>query len=402
MARLLVSTVRRHSPANEPSGFLYAIDWDRREILRRVPIIETLHRAHDPNARGGVRGAKGISVSGSEVCIANFSHILRFDSKWNPLGAITNRSCSSIHDIEHDGRSVWAASSRNDVIFQFDPAGRILAAHDMRAGSEANEALDWHPPLVLSRQDILNGTIDFTDPRTHDLETFDAAHVNSLCCLADGDILVSLGIVWGRLTTLFRLKKKLQKAGVWDAFVSVNKGLQKLLGLKALAHSQLVVQPAKARSAVVRIRKDGSRELCLEVPGTSVPSHSLRKLHDNTVLYLNTSAGDVVHFDPHGSAEGAGRLLATTHVGHGFLRGMASVSNCAVILGNKTELVHFDHAVRGVVDRFQYTSDPNESVFDIKVLPSGFALPPQVLPPLQSFPVELAKSADSLPHSKAA
>lgn len=385
MSILLVTTVRRNCSSDEPSGYLYAIDWEKREVLRRAPMIDSPHRAHDPNARGGVRGAKGITIHGNEVCIGNYSHVFRFDSAWRPIGAITHPSCASIHDIEHDGRSIWVASSRNDLVFQFDLSGKILKCHDLRALSSANDDLGWKPPLVLSERDILTGKIDFTDPRTHDLETFDAAHVNSLCALPNGDVLVSLGIVWGRLTTLFRIKKALKQLKLWDVFVAVNQGVTKLLGLKSHTHSKLVVQPAKARSAIVRLRKDGTRQLCLEVPGTAVPSHSVRLLADGTVLYLNTSAGEVVHFDPQGNKNGTGKLISTTRVAEGFLRGMTNLSRFAVVMGNKTELLSFDVATRSVIERWNYTTDPNESVFDIKLLPAGFALPPEKLPALSAF-----------------
>jgi hypothetical protein len=391
MSTILVTTVRRNCPPNEPSGYLYAIDWEQRTVLRRAPMIDTPHRVHDPNARGGVRGAKGLTIHGSEVCIGNYSHVFRFDSQWRPLNAITHPSCASIHDIEHDGKSIWVASSRNDLVFQFDLAGKIRKFHDLRALSSANDELGWHPPLVLSERDVLTGRIDFTDPRTHDLETFDAAHINSLCVLANGDVLVSLGIVWGRLTTLFRIKKTLKQLNLWGAIVSANNALAKLLGLKSHTHSALVVQPAKARSAIVRLRTDGTRQLCLEVPGTAVPSHSLRLLADGTVLYLNTSAGEVVHFDPQGGKHGKGKLLSTTRVADGFLRGLSNLSSHTVVMGNKTELLSFDVSTRTVLERWNYTADPNESVFDIKLLPAGFALPPETLPALAEF--TSAKSA---------
>jgi hypothetical protein len=148
-------------------------------------------------------------------------------------------------------------SPRRHVSVRSD--GKVLAAHDLRARSAANDALDWHPPVILSERDIRVGTIDFTDPRTHDLETYDAAHVNSLCSLPNGDVLVSLGIVWGRLTTLFRIKKVLMQAGVWNAFVSANKGVSKLFSLKSHA-PRSVIQPEHVQQWCES--KDGTRQLC--------------------------------------------------------------------------------------------------------------------------------------------
>jgi len=384
MTVLLVTTVRRNCPPHEPSGYVYALDWAERRVLRRTPMIETLHRPHDPNTRGGVRGAKGIGLGAGDLFIANYSHVFRFSANWEPMGAFTHPSCASIHDIElHEG-GLWVTSSRNDLVFQFDLEGRMVRCLNLRDDSAAQRALRWRPPRLLSLQDVRAGAIDFRDPRTHDLETYDAAHVNSLCVLPNGDMLVSLGIVWGRMTTLFRAKKRLQKWHLWSSFVTLNQGLRKALRLKSPLHSQLVVQPAKARSGVVRVRPDGACSLCLEIPGVSVPSHSLRVHSDGTVLFLNTSAGAIVQFDPAGRAD-QGTLLAATNVSGGFLRGLAHLSESVVVVGNKTELLSFDVARRQVVSRWTYTSDASESVFDVKVLPAHFALPPAQFPDAAAF-----------------
>jgi len=58
MTILLVSTIRRHIPYTEPSGFLYTIDLKQERILRRCHIIEPAFREVDNNPRGGLRGSR--------------------------------------------------------------------------------------------------------------------------------------------------------------------------------------------------------------------------------------------------------------------------------------------------------------------------------------------------------
>ena len=71
MTRLLFSTIRRHCPPTEHSGFLICVDHEAHRILARCPIIETGYLQIDSNRRGGTCGAKGISFHRNEVAISN-------------------------------------------------------------------------------------------------------------------------------------------------------------------------------------------------------------------------------------------------------------------------------------------------------------------------------------------
>jgi hypothetical protein len=59
MTTLLVSTVRRHTPSDEPSGYIYAVDLEKSQVVQRSSIIEPAYREVDDNPRGGMRGSKG-------------------------------------------------------------------------------------------------------------------------------------------------------------------------------------------------------------------------------------------------------------------------------------------------------------------------------------------------------
>ena len=72
-------TVIRAAPVSE-GGSLYKLNWDRKEITREVPIAPTEPRLdHDPNARGNVRGVRGICVHNDEVFVADYHTINVFD-----------------------------------------------------------------------------------------------------------------------------------------------------------------------------------------------------------------------------------------------------------------------------------------------------------------------------------
>lgn len=372
MIPLLVTSIRRHTPPTVPSGYIYHIDAGRGRVLQRCTMIEPAYRAEDTNPRGGMRGGRGISIRPDQIAIANASVIYRYDPEWNLLGIISHPSAAAIHDVFFHNGSLWLTAARNDLVMQFDLDGRLVRHSYLREPSPAVRALNWKPPVLLKPEAVAAGAIEFRDPRTHEEETYDRAHVNSLCALPDGDLLVSMGLVLGtKFSKLLYLKSRLVKAGVWPAVLAVNRSLRTLLGMKKNMHSDLLVQPARAQSAVVRLSLDGRHQLVLALSGATVPSHTLLALPDETVIYLNTTAGEVVQFDPH-----TGWVIASTRVTDGFLRGAALIGPGKLLLGSRRDLLTFDLQQRKVIDVLTITEDNNESVYDIKLLPEHYASPP--------------------------
>ena len=240
------------------------------------------------------------------------------------------------------------------------------------------DELKWKPPILFSANDILTGKTDFRDPRTHEKETYDRAHLNSACVLPDGDLLVSLGYVFGGETArLLRLKIQLVRLGIYPLLQKANRQARRLMGKpqKKNMDTQLAAQAARAKSALVRLHHDGRRSLRLALEEMTAPSHSLLPMADGTVLYLNTSAGSVIHLDP-ALADGADSV---THVTDGFLRGAMQLSDETVLLGSRGELIHFNVPDCTVLDRLSLTGDEREAVYDVKELPENYDLPPAAL-----------------------
>jgi hypothetical protein len=120
MTRLLVTSIRRHTPHTEPSGFVYLIDAEKGRVLQRSTMLEPAYRAADTNPRGGMRGGRGISVRPDQIAIANASVIYRYDPQWNLLGIISHPSAAAIHDIHFHEERLWLTAARNDLVMQFD------------------------------------------------------------------------------------------------------------------------------------------------------------------------------------------------------------------------------------------------------------------------------------------
>ncbi|MBN1147701.1 MAG: hypothetical protein JXA78_10635 [Anaerolineales bacterium] len=374
MTNLLVSSIRRHCPSGEPSGYIYTINLEEGKVLQRSDIIEPAYREVDDNPRGGLRGAKGIAVREDQIAIANFSMVFRYDPDWNLLGVITHPSCAAIHDILYQDDTIWVTAARTDMLMQFDLDGNLLRYYYLRDPSPILSTLGWNPPRLIDARQIRVGKTDFRNPQTHVKETFDRAHVNSVCVTPGaGDILVSLGFIFGSDYAKFiRLKIWLMKMGVWSKMTSMNRKIRSLLGQREKnTDNTLVVKPAKAQSAVIRISPDGSRSIGLIIPGVAAPSHSLLALSDDTAVYLNTTEGSVIHFDSR-----TGKIFSSTKVTDGFLRGMTKIDDRTILIGSLCELMIFDLSTHRVASSIQFTQDLKESIYDIKVLPPHYALPP--------------------------
>jgi hypothetical protein len=134
----------------------------------------------------------------------------------------------------------------------------------------------------------------------------------------------------------------------------------------------LVVKPAKAQSAIVRITATGERSLTLKLKDITAPSHSLLALNDGSAVYLNTTDGSLLHIDPQARSLRSATQIATA----GFLRGVTTLDKSRLLVGSRGELITFNLAGKVVEERQQLTADPNEAVYDIKELPEHYALPP--------------------------
>lgn len=375
MIRVLVSTNRRRAPVTEWSGFFYVIDLDDGKVLQRFTTPEPLFREFDPNFRGGMRGRKGIAVRDDQLAISNHSRIWRLDPGWNLLGIIEHPSCAGIHDIHFSGNSLWVAAARVDLLLQFDLSGKIQQDYYMRNPTPPLRDLKWKPKVLLDSTSIREGRTDFRDPRTHDLDTYDRAHVNAVCTLPNGNILISLGLIKSSgFLFLQQLKEKLMSRGAWAPIKNANRKLRNWAGQKEYKPTDLVVQPSKGKSAVIQVTPDGTQTLSFKILNMTVPSHSLAALADDTIVYLNTSDGEVIHYSPVD-----GEILSTTKVGRGFLRGIGIVDDSRLVLGDKQELILFNPGEKLVINRIRFTDDPIESVYDVKVLPPQYELPPETL-----------------------
>lgn len=368
MSRFLVTTTIRHTKPGEASGHVYVFDPIAKRVTSQCPIIEPPYLDADPNPRGGMRGAKGIAFGNNTLFLANASIVYRFDSAWRCLGTITHPSCATIHDLAWHNGGLWVTSCSNDLLFQFDLAGRIRELFDFRACKPVQQALNWYPPCLLQRDALLAGRLDFRDPRTHCHETHDGGHLNSLCVLPNGDLLALLGLLRTRhWNYLLHLKNFLEKRGAWLPLLRALRPLVNLLPFRRVARSDVGVSVTTARAAVLRIQSNGTVSVVKVLTGRRMPTHSLCALPDGTALLADTTDGTIEHFH-----SATGQTLGRLKVTEQFLRGLHATADGQLLAGSQRDLLLVDWQRKCVLDRLPLAANPNATVYDIKPLPDDF------------------------------
>jgi len=167
--RVYFSTVVRGAPL-ENAGELVALDWDRRQVLGKVPVFPTDPAMTDPNTRGGGRGGRGIVLRPGEVWVASYHRLLGFTPDLQPVRTITNNNFAGLHELKLVDDSVWTSSTPLGCVQQVGFDGAVRAqwwAHD--------------DPLVQREFPAAPLTVDKTqDNRLRYLADFSKYHLNNV------------------------------------------------------------------------------------------------------------------------------------------------------------------------------------------------------------------------------
>src|SRR6186997_3021254 len=119
------STVVRSAP-QQSGGELVKLDWDKRRVLARTPIVPTNPTVPDPNSRGSTRGGRGILVDRNYVYVASYHSILVFDHQLNFVRQVSHPLFVNIHEIAWDGDAIWVSSTSIDAAIKIDLQGNML------------------------------------------------------------------------------------------------------------------------------------------------------------------------------------------------------------------------------------------------------------------------------------
>lgn len=112
-------TIVRAAAVNEGGGLL-KLDWNKKTILNEVPIVPADPALdHDPNARGNVRGCRGIRVLGDEIIAADYHTLNFFDRDLNLKRKMTHGLMAGLHEIDIADDSIWVSSTSLDAVLKY-------------------------------------------------------------------------------------------------------------------------------------------------------------------------------------------------------------------------------------------------------------------------------------------
>ncbi len=178
------STVVRSAPADH-GGELVKLDWERKEVLARVPIAATRPAVVDPNPRGNTRGGRGITILDDGLIVCSFHSLRFFDFDLSPTRDLTHPLMVSLHEnVRGENGTLWTSSTAIDAALEVDLAtGALVRSVWPRELPGIQAALDVTPLDIDKAADNrarFLGADHYRHP--HHL------HLNALARL-DGDLL---------------------------------------------------------------------------------------------------------------------------------------------------------------------------------------------------------------------
>ena len=375
--RLLVTTVVRRSGLNEPSGYLYVIDYPRGRILLRSPIPDSKFRAKDPNPRGGMRGGRGVAAFADRIVIANTDSVWIFDRNWQFIRRVSNPLMVGVHDILAEQEGILITCTHLDLLVMLDWSGNVVWQWEWQC-----------EPQLLSDFGIRNLPIleegpDYRDPDTLRGAVRNLVHLNAVSRSGD-DLLLSFGRV---LSPSAHRKLRLEAALARTADSLRLKRLAQRSIFHALDRLRLPFLKSKfygSRSVIVRLANDGTVSVLYRsdsVPrrdeNSREPNHNVLKVGDHLV-YNESNRNCVMIVSNDVEAK-----RVTIPGRPPFVRGLAQLDKRRVIVGSQapTALYEIDLGARRVVSSCELESS-RESVYAICILPPEFIDPP---PRLKGF-----------------
>jgi hypothetical protein len=374
--RIAVTSIIRHVASGVNSGLLRVVDLDSRRTLVTAVVPESAHRPNDPNPRGGLRGARGVSFLEDRFALANTERVFVFDRQWQLAGELTHPWTADIHEVlaEHDG--VWITCTACDLLLKLDWSGQVIDAWLWRGDRRLTAQFGFGS---LSEFD---DAIDYRDPRQRGHAVHDIGHLNAVARGETG-VIVSLGrVLTPRAYLARKLRGRLTRAA--NASIIARPALAALRRreVRERGDSPLPMPDmAPGSSALVLLQHAGPRLGAQPRPTLVARANGLRFPNHNVVeaagllAYNDSNRGRLVAFD---RADGRLRFSAPVPGAPGYARGLAWLGDETFLVGSqRPTAVHAIDAGRGrVTASVVIGSDPMESVSSVAVLPESFPDPP--------------------------
>jgi len=170
-------TVARAAPVSE-GGSLFKLDWDRKAIVREVPNVPVEPSLyHDPNARGNVRGVRGIRIFNDQVIAADYHTLNIFDRDLNLQRKLTHGLMVGIHETHIEGSSIWVTSTTLDAALKYRlEDGELEASYWPREMPQFQKSLGLEP---LPIDKAIDNRLNYLEQ--HTFRGPSHLHLNAVC-----------------------------------------------------------------------------------------------------------------------------------------------------------------------------------------------------------------------------
>ncbi|MFC1777673.1 hypothetical protein ACFL3I_10090 [Pseudomonadota bacterium] len=154
------------------------MDWERKTIIREVPAIPSEPDLyHDPNARGNVRGVRGIQILNDEVFAADYHTLNVFDRDLNLKRKLTHGLMIGLHETQIVGSSIWVTSTPLDAALRYRlDDGTLEASYWPREMPEFQQSLGLEP-LAIDKD--IDNRLNFLEGSTFRGDSH--LHLNAVC-----------------------------------------------------------------------------------------------------------------------------------------------------------------------------------------------------------------------------
>jgi len=139
-------TVARAANVSE-GGSLFKLDWERKTIIRETPITPAEPSVdHDPNARGNVRGCRGIGVVNDQIIAADYHSLNFYDHDLNLKRKMTHGLMVGLHETQVVDSSIWVTSTTLDAALKYRlEDGALEESYWPREVPEFQKSLELEP-----------------------------------------------------------------------------------------------------------------------------------------------------------------------------------------------------------------------------------------------------------------
>lgn len=359
----IATSIVRRAAEEHTSGFARVFSREGGGVLACAPVPESLHRADDPNPRGGLRGARGVSAWGDRLVVANTERLFVLGPDWRVEREITHPWMGGVHGILAEEDGVWVTCTMADLLIKVDWEGRLVRDWEWRRDDALVAAFGY------GRLPPVDRDVDYREPGSSRTGVRNVAHINGVCRGADGRLVLSFGRVLA--PAVYRRQAVARTAGRLAQAVGVT------WRPAADARKPLPAVPAGtiagSRYAVVALDGAGRSEILLTETDTRVPNHDV-EVNDGLLVYCDTNRGRLAGADVE---TGAVRCAVAIPGEPSFVRGLEPLGGLRFLAGSqRPAAVHeVDLGAEAITATYALDGDPDESVHNIAVVPEGFADP---------------------------